>query len=192
MFAVILALALATAVSGTALPQLTINFGPSLGRIRVTSYSDTLLRVEPEGPQGFEDRTTFAVVDRESFPPSSSVQLVLLNQTSNGEAYVKRTPNLDVIHIQYRGNGTTPTNTCVPTHTSTDANDPTRSSNYPNGAQATNSGACCALCKSDPTCNVWIFAGSSLTSKEQQQEEEQQTNATAIVASTMDVNCWPL
>ena len=33
----------------------------------------TLLRVEPKGPSGFEDRTTFMVVDRDSFAGDSSL-----------------------------------------------------------------------------------------------------------------------
>ena len=33
----------------------------------------TLLRVEPKGPSGFEDRTTFMVVDRDSFAGDASL-----------------------------------------------------------------------------------------------------------------------
>ena len=35
-----------------------------VGNIRVSALSPTLVRVEPKGPTGFEDRTTFMVVSR--------------------------------------------------------------------------------------------------------------------------------
>jgi hypothetical protein len=35
-----------------------------VGNLRVQTLSPTLIRVEPKGPMGFEDRTTFMVVDR--------------------------------------------------------------------------------------------------------------------------------
>lgn len=33
----------------------------TVGNLRVTGLSPTLIRVEPKGPMGFEDRTTFMV-----------------------------------------------------------------------------------------------------------------------------------
>lgn len=38
-----------------------------VGNLRVTAVSSSLVRVEPKGPNGFEDRTTFMVVDRAGF-----------------------------------------------------------------------------------------------------------------------------
>ena len=45
-------LAAALAVAGAAADSITV------GGIRVTAMSSTLVRVEPKGPAGFEDRTT--------------------------------------------------------------------------------------------------------------------------------------
>lgn len=38
-----------------------------VGNVRVQALSDTLVRIEPKGPKGFENRTTFMVIDRDSW-----------------------------------------------------------------------------------------------------------------------------
>ena len=50
-----------------------------VGPLRVTAISPTALRVEPEGPNGFEDRTTFMVAAR----PSTGLPMTQ-NSTSKG------------------------------------------------------------------------------------------------------------
>ena len=54
-------------------------------KVRIQALSSTLVRVEPEGPKGFEDRSTFAVVGRDSFIDSSGpwTNLKLVNQTGD-------------------------------------------------------------------------------------------------------------
>src|SRR4051794_36984463 len=43
-------------------------FAPSneiiVGNVRVQALSPSLVRIEPKGPRGFEDQTTFSVVNR--------------------------------------------------------------------------------------------------------------------------------
>ena len=68
------ALAAATP-SAAAVPSLIV------GDVRVTALSDTLLRVEPKGPTGFEDRATFNVVGREGF---QGLTLRTLNHSADG------------------------------------------------------------------------------------------------------------
>eukprot|EP01052_Picozoa_sp_SAG31_P025602 SAG31_NODE_2253_length_6075_cov_2.406459_2_plen_859_part_00 len=57
----------AMATRGAADTGLQSGSSPSvtLGNVRVQALSPTLLRVEPKGPHGFEDRTTFMVTSRE-------------------------------------------------------------------------------------------------------------------------------
>lgn len=52
-----------------------------VGNVRVTALSDTLVRIEPRGPKGFEDRTTFSVVGRDEFPLLS---IRTLNTSASG------------------------------------------------------------------------------------------------------------
>jgi hypothetical protein len=46
------------------------------------TLTGTLYRIEPQGPRGFEDRTTFNVFDRSAF--ASGFPLKLLNSTVQG------------------------------------------------------------------------------------------------------------
>ena len=57
---------LAVSVEGTLRPEAEV----TVGAVRVQALSDTLLRIEPRGPMGFEDNTTFMVVSRDWTGPS--------------------------------------------------------------------------------------------------------------------------
>jgi len=64
--------------------------------IRVTAISPTLVRIEPKGPQGFEDRTTFMVVQRDmsqalNISRSTTTEGVLLT-TSAYSVLLRRSP----------------------------------------------------------------------------------------------------
>ena len=52
------------------------------GNVRVSALSPTLLRIEPKGPKGFEDKPTFNIVSRtiEKTPPV----LKKLNESAEG------------------------------------------------------------------------------------------------------------
>ena len=59
-----------------------------MGEMRVQALSPTLLRVEPKGPRGFEDRPTFMVVNR-----SSGVGLSVSTRTAtNGDTNISTAP----------------------------------------------------------------------------------------------------
>ena len=56
-----------------------------VGDIRVTALSLALVRIEPRGPKGFEDRTTFNVVGRHKLP---GLPLSLLNSSAEGGTWL--------------------------------------------------------------------------------------------------------
>ena len=66
------------------------------GRVRVQALSPTLLRIEPRGPKGFEDRTTFTVVERRW----GGVPLRALNETAT-EAWLSA-GGTTLVHIVAR------------------------------------------------------------------------------------------
>ena len=53
-----------------------------VGNIRVQALSPTLIRIEPKGPLGFENRTTFNVVNRAAF--QDDVKISVMNTTQEG------------------------------------------------------------------------------------------------------------
>ncbi|CAJ1400869.1 unnamed protein product [Effrenium voratum] len=68
--------AMALALSLATLAQAETEF--VVGKVRVQALSPRLLRIEPQGPRGFEDRSTFTVQSRE-------FQGVAMNKTSSGQ-----------------------------------------------------------------------------------------------------------
>ena len=77
-----LLLAGAAATASATIPSVTI------GDIRIQALSPTLLRVEPKGPKGFEDRTTFTVVDRASWVGTPITKTATGGKTATWEASV--------------------------------------------------------------------------------------------------------
>ena len=133
-----------------------------VGDVRVTALSDTLLRLEPRGPAGFENRSTFNVVGRDAF---DTLPIAVLNTSAAGTWL--GTSSYQVFLPGDSAAAAPPS--CHP-KTATDALNPTRSSAYPNGAHAATAAACCALCSDTPDCTAWI----------------------ASTGSEQGVNCWPL
>ena len=107
MLSTTVALLLTAVATASPIPTVIVPFG-ALGNVRITSLSETLLRFEPQGPTGYEDRTTFTVVNRETF--TGGADLKLINHTTN-EAWLTRT-GWDDIYIKFQGNGTGPTTSC--------------------------------------------------------------------------------
>ena len=64
------------------------------GQVRVQAVSSKLLRIEPLGPRGFEDNTTFMVSER--FIDESAPALSILNQTNQ------------IVWVSVAGTGSTP------------------------------------------------------------------------------------
>ena len=163
------ALAVAFAVSGaTPTPRNEV----VVGNIRVQALSASLLRIEPKGPQGFEDRTTFTVVERDF---GAGLPLSLVNSTTAGSSLLS-TPVYDIwLH------GATapppPPPSCAKPMLHTDVTKPTRATKFPNGYKAAKRDACCAACATDSTCIAWVHVPTALGGGS---------------GGTAGANCWPL
>mmetsp|Transcript_79764 Transcript_79764/g.247386 ORF Transcript_79764/g.247386 Transcript_79764/m.247386 type:complete len:853 (-) Transcript_79764:84-2642(-) len=122
-----------------------------VGDIRVQALSPTLLRVEPLGARGFEDRTTFMVANR-SFPgiPITKVD------SADGTVTLRTASYTVLLH-----NNTGGRPTCDRPRTQTDVTSADRTSKYPAGAKVADRAACCALCDADPECFGWVLAPGS-------------------------------
>ena len=117
-----------------------------VGDVRVTALSASLIRVEPRGPTGFEDRSTFNVVGRDSF---SGLAISVKNSSGTGawlatSAYLVHLP----ISSQPRR--------CAP-QVGMDAMSPVRHPKFKAGATAQDSASCCALCLAESDCVAWTF-----------------------------------
>ena len=76
---IVIALALAVPAAATVgSSEIVLNSG----RVRVQALSPTLVRIEPKGPTGFEDRTSLMVVDRDF--AATQLPISLTNQTAEG------------------------------------------------------------------------------------------------------------
>ena len=144
----------------------------TVGNTRVTALSPTLLRVEPRGPLGFEDQTTFMVVNRSSF---GGIPIAKANESAAGT--LLSTAHFDVL-LKTGSTPPPPAPGCgSASQTGTDVSSPVRSSNFRGGASAADGAACCKLCESDATCTAWV-------------------HATAKKGGTSGaddaINCWPL
>jgi len=119
-------------------------------RVRVQALSPTLLRVEPQGPEGFEDRTTFMVVERDWPGIPIKAMLKVPGGTLLKTAFYS---------ILVREGTTRPKHTCATPAESTDAVGGVRSVKFNNavGAYAISREACCNLCEQDVTCTAWVY-----------------------------------
>ena len=121
----------------------------TLGDVRVSALTSTLVRVEPKGPTGFEDRKTFSIAGRE-FPGVPLHQVD--NMTVESDTFVVRLRDVP------------PLPTCTTPFDKTDVTAAARSSKFKDGAHTATVGACCALCDTDTTCTSWVYeAGASGT-----------------------------
>jgi hypothetical protein len=152
------------AVMAALLPA-TVALSPSaevtVGAVRVQALSDTLLRIEPRGPRGFEDNTTFMVVSRDwAGVPLTKVKsagdtttlataqvIVTVEQPSTPPAPPPSPPGpapMCTAHVGYdlRGTGRIPScpesaASCLP-------------------GKATQA-QCCGACTSHAACKSWIY-----------------------------------
>jgi hypothetical protein len=144
----------------------------TIGDVRVSALSESLVRVERKGPTGFEDRSTMNVVGREKF---AGLAIRTLNASASGTWLA--TGAYHIFVPTYTPPGPPPV-ACGTggMESGTDAASPHRSPSYPNGANAESPGACCALCEADAQCQVWVSAAGS--------PDDANGNA--------HINCWPL
>ena len=128
-----------------------------VGDLRVTALSPKLVRIEPKGPMGFEDRTTFTIAGNRS--KFSGIDITKANTTAAGVWLA--TAAYDVL-IPSTTPPPTPARTCSDgAKQNTDVSAPQYSQQFGNGARAADRAACCALCESDSTCIAYVFAGSN-------------------------------
>ena len=126
-----------------------------VGDVRVTALSSSLVRIEPRGPGGFEDRPTFNVVGRGSF--DDGLPLTVINQSAAAGTWLAAGNAYHVL-IPPVGPSPSPGKQCSP-QTSTDAVNPTRLPKYPQGVKHVSSAtACCELCTAEPDCAAWTYA----------------------------------
>ena len=111
----------------------------TVGTVRVQALSPTLVRVEPRGPLGFEDRPTFGIVGRHVFP-GVAIWKEQQPQPSKREVVTLRT---DYWSVELGPAPTLPT--CKAPSNGLDAAGPVRAASCPQGAKVEDQGACCAL-----------------------------------------------
>lgn len=123
----------------------------TLDSVRITALSETLLRVEPKGPLGFEDRNTFAAANRSAF--GAGVNIQVLNTTADPPGTWLATANLHV----FIPAGGSQLRTCGSNSTGDSLPPKIRSKFYPAGAIASSAQACCGLCLNASDCRSWVF-----------------------------------
>ena len=89
--------------SASSFAQLPSSAEVVVGDVRVQAYSPTLLRVEPRGPLGFENRSTFFVVPggRSSFGAGEMISVV--NTTTSGAAWLATASGAALFVAQSKG-----------------------------------------------------------------------------------------
>ena len=119
-----------------------------VGDVRVTAISPVLVRVEPKGPNGYEDRSTFMVVERDM---SKALEIT---QKKTSEGTLLLTDSYGVL----LSDGAPSTPTCSAPRGSTDVEQSgiVRADKYPAGLHATDRDACCKACESDDSCVAWV------------------------------------
>eukprot|EP00928_Gymnodinium_smaydae_P043647 TRINITY_DN29202_c0_g1_i1.p1 TRINITY_DN29202_c0_g1~~TRINITY_DN29202_c0_g1_i1.p1 ORF type:complete len:834 (+),score=80.47 TRINITY_DN29202_c0_g1_i1:47-2548(+) len=116
-----------------------------LGDVRVQALSPTLIRVEPKGPIGFEDRTTFTVTNRKF----EGVPIKVGQNSSEGTTLT--TPHYEILIRHASGIAK------FTTHENTDVNNARRSPSYPSGAKVSSVEECSELCRKDDSCTAWVY-----------------------------------
>jgi alpha-glucosidase (family GH31 glycosyl hydrolase) len=128
-----------------------------IGRTRVTLLTSNLIRLEVSinttNPM-FDDRATTAVVNRNLPVPAFTVNRI------NSTAAIISTSSLTITYVD--GNGGRDS-MCSSILNETDAVDPKRSTDYPNGVLVNSINDCCDACKSDPSCSYYVYETASVS-----------------------------
>eukprot|EP00039_Didymoeca_costata_P024413 m.10222 g.10222 ORF g.10222 m.10222 type:complete len:875 (-) comp4226_c0_seq1:67-2691(-) len=126
----------------------------TVGDVRVQALSPSLFRIEPKGPMGFEDRTTFLVVDRESW---DGVPITVVHSDPSTSSAVLKTDHYTITFgPPPPPPPPAPIDYCkvVP---DVDVDDIERIAN--NSALGTVTVAeCCGNCTKIPDCIAWVMA----------------------------------
>ena len=124
--------------------------------VRVTALSDIALRIEPKGPNGFEDRSTFLAVGRGGF-----AGLELTQTAKSGDKTTLKTSayTIDIV-------ATDPTDICAAPKNDTDLAGATRVSTCSAHAQSclapgASQADCCNNCTAHDECLAFIYQPST-------------------------------
>ena len=123
-----------------------------VGDVRVQALSPTLLRVEPRGPRGFENRSTFVVTNRSGFAGLPLTAGAAPGELVTSHFTVTLRSGADATVIQ-RG-------TCAAPQGDTAAVDAVHDYAHrdDHGILVQNRSACCAACEASVTCLAWVFS----------------------------------
>jgi len=134
-----------------------------VGTVRIQALSPRLLRVEPKGPMGFEDRSTFMVVNRDFDG------VPIKRKEVRGDGTLLETEHYSVL---LRVGGINPLETCDAPAESTGVAGGVQTVRYNNqrGTHVSKREDCCTVCEEDPTCMAWVFN----------------------LGNISGLNCWPL
>jgi hypothetical protein len=115
----------------------------TFGRIRVQALSETLLRVEPQGPRGFYDNTSFMVVNR----AFDGIDIQQINQTGDEAWFSTESYN---IYVQARPvtppSPPNPADICHVQTTGQDIANGQRVPEHPDGVGNATQQQCCTMC----------------------------------------------
>jgi len=119
-----------------------------VGNHKITALSTSLLRIEPKGPVGFENRSTFNIVGRDQF---EGIDIQILNSSASDGTWLGTSAY--VVHVPLsEHNGTQ----CDP-QVGMDAK-ATRMDTYPKGLDVHSAEHCCEVCNASSGCVGWTFS----------------------------------
>ena len=151
-------LALALVTTSTALPT-----SPNeivVGNVRVQVLSRTLIRLEPKGPMGFEDRPTLMVRARNFSVNPDALAISVKNVTATA-TWLQTTHHL--IRL--------PKLNCSAMAGSTDGKARVNTQARPAGVNVTSATACCAVCGTDISCRGFVFHSGSANPRGDDEEK---------------------
>lgn len=105
--------------------------------------------MQPRGPTGFENRSTFNVIGRENF---SGIEIQVLNTSATGTWL-----GTAAYHLHIPTSNSPPPRQCAP-QLGTDGEGVTRLPKYPNGTNVDTAAECCNLCLAEADCVAWTFS----------------------------------
>eukprot|EP00040_Diaphanoeca_grandis_P012991 m.65720 g.65720 ORF g.65720 m.65720 type:complete len:903 (-) comp23596_c0_seq1:497-3205(-) len=130
--------------------------------VRVTMLSPTLVRVEQQGPMGFEDRPTFMVVNRSFAGVPITKQFI---NTTDGSTHLQTTYYTVVLPKKpssaVMSERETKNDTCTAMHVGMDGGPSSTRINHNPLRGNMSTASCCAACNNETQCTAWVLGGDS-------------------------------
>eukprot|EP00039_Didymoeca_costata_P001322 m.51572 g.51572 ORF g.51572 m.51572 type:complete len:1018 (+) comp10741_c0_seq1:186-3239(+) len=174
---------------------------------RVQALSSTLVRIEAQGPKGFEDRLTYMVQNR-SFPGLD------VHVTNNGSTTVQITTSAYVVELSPPGKELQSSRNGLSVSPRSACRNPVSGMKPVNAIlvkdqsaakDVTSKSGCCAACSTSSTCTAWTFAPASVqpstkglraadcnASSPGQQWTLKVDTLTTIASHAMGTGCWEI